>query len=123
MKKTKTILCATVLLLLATLLHAQSTNNFPYEKVGDLSQEKLNVKELGGDSYVLVVPGDDTQRYFAVNLPDSYKKDGLNLICSGIVGKPLPNARMIGTPLQLKSVKVGKNYKKYKIKVKSFVFE
>ena len=123
MKKTKMILCVAVLVLLANVLHAQSNADFPYEKVGDLSQEKLNVKELGGDSYVLVVPSDDTQRYYAVNLPEAYKKDGLNLICSGIVGKPLPNARMMGTPLQLKAVKVGKNYKKYKIKVKSFVLE
>ena len=117
------MLCLSVLVFLATMLKAQSTSDFPYEKVRDMSQEKLNVKNLGNDSYVLIVPGDDTKRFYATNLPDIYKKDGLNLICSGIVGKVLPNARMIGTPLKLKAVKVGKNYKKYKIKVKSFVFE
>ncbi len=119
----KRILSFGVMLFIGTMVYAQGTPDFPYEKVRDMTQEKLIVKDLGNESFVLNTPGDDTKRYFATKLPDVYKKDGLFLICTGIVGKVPPNFRMIGTPLKLKSVKVGKNYKKYKIKIKSFVFE
>ena len=112
-----------LMLFFSAMVYAQGTADFPYEKVRDMVQEKLTVKDLGNESFVLITPGDDTKRFFASNLPDVYKKDGLMLICSGIVGKVPPNYRMIGTPLKLKAVKVGKNYKKYKIKVKSFIFE
>jgi hypothetical protein len=119
----KKILSFALMLFFSAMVYAQGTPDFPYEKVRDMNQEKLTVKDLGNESFVLMTPGDDTKRFFATNLPDIYKKDGLMLVCSGIIGKVPPNFRMIGTPLKLTTVKVGKNYKKYKIKVKSFVFE
>jgi hypothetical protein len=98
-------------------------NDFPYEKIGDLKDAKLQVKMLNEDSYVLIDLKDDSKRYYAVNLPDVYKKHGLNLVCTGIIGKVPPNFRMMGTPLKLTAVKVGKGYKQLKVKVKSFKFE
>ena len=98
-------------------------NDFPYEKIGELKDAKLQVKMLNEDSYVLIDLKDDSKRYYAVNLPDVYKKNGLNLICTGIIGKVPPNFRMIGTPVKLTTVKVGKGYKQLKVKVKSFKFE
>jgi|688.fasta_scaffold41928_5 hypothetical protein len=116
------ILIILVVVCLSINLHAQG-NDFPYEKAGELKDAALRVKMLNEDSYVLQDTKDDSKRYYAVNLPDVYKKDGLNLICSGIIGKVPPNFRMVGTPLKLTAVKVGKGYKKLKVKVKSFKFE
>ena len=119
MNKFMIMLCTMVI---SYSLMAQS-GDFPYEKIGDLKEAKLQVKMLAEDSYVLIDLKDDTKRYYAVNLPDVYKKNELNLICTGIIGKVPPNFRMIGTPLKLTEVKVGKGYKKLKVKVKSFKFE
>lgn len=116
----------TVLLILSilstVLIHAQNTD-FPYEKIGEIKDMKLSVKMLNEESYVLIDPKDNSKRYYAVNMPEVYKKDGLNLICTGIIGKVPPNFRMIGTPLKLTYVKVGKGYKKYKVSIKSFTFK
>lgn len=97
--------------------------DFPYEKVGDMTAAKLQVKMLSENSYVLIDTKDDSKRYYAVNLPEEYKKDGLNVICTGIIGKVPANFRMVGTPLKLTFIKVGKGYKKLGVTVKSFVFE
>jgi len=97
--------------------------DFPYEKAGDMVAAKLQVKKLSENSYVLINVKDESSRYYAVNLPEEYKKDGLNVICTGIIGKVPANFRMVGTPLKLSFIKVGKGYKKLGVKVKSYVFE
>lgn len=107
------------LLAVSLLIKAQDDTTFPYEKVSELTKEKLQVRKMGDTQFVLTNKT-DTQRYFAYNLPDDYKTDGLNVICSGIVGKVPPNVRMMGTPLKLSFIAVGKGYRKFKVKAKSF---
>lgn len=97
--------------------------DFPYEKAGDMIDAKLKVKMLSENSYVLINTKDESSRYFAVNLPEEYKKDGLNVICTGIIGKVPANFRMVGTPLKLTFIKVGKGYKKLGVTVKSYKLE
>ena len=111
-----------LLLLACTALLAQTDKNFPYETAREMKLEKLQVKMLSGDVYVLT-DAKDTQRYLPYNLPDDDKKNGLNVVCTGKVAKIPPNVKMIATPLKITAVKVGKGYKKFKVKVKSYVFE
>ncbi len=103
-------------------IYAQTDKNFPYEIVREMKLEKLQVKMLSGETYVLE-DIKNSQRYLPYNLPDDYKKEGLNVVCTGKVAKIPPNVKMIATPLKITAIKAGKGYKKFKIKVKSYVFE
>jgi len=115
----KTLSVCLILVMSLLGLKAQNGNSFPYEKARDMVKEKYHIKKISDEIYVLANK-DETQRYLAYNLPDDFKKDGLNVICSGIVGKVPPNFKMMGTPLKISTISVGKGYKKFNVKVRSY---
>ncbi len=58
---------------------------------------------LVSDQYILLSQ-DKNQRYLACNLPESYKKEGLNIQFSLVIKEILPHERHIATPAVLKEV-------------------
>jgi hypothetical protein len=107
---------ALLLLLLPafTLLHAQEK----FEKDHSVKNLKLKVK-LMGDKIVLEAGA--SERYVATDLPEELKKDGLELLVDGDVGRIPANVRMIGTPLQLNCIHISKaEAAKYQLSKKKY---
>lgn len=95
--------------------------------VPDKTVKKVNatVKAMAsGESFVIVPDDNNSGRYITAQLPQEYKKDGLKITFSGVVGKIPPNVRMMGTPLKLTSVCVSKaERKKYRITKAKYTFK
>lgn len=102
---------------LAAMNAQENKSLFDYNK--DFTKQRLQVKKLNDDSFVLV-NGDD-RRYVADNLPDEYKIDGLSVIVSGKEATIPPYVRMMGAPVHLEYAKA-KKPKKFNIQQKVYTF-
>ena len=72
--------------------------------VGQVSHEAGKIRLISStqeNGYVIIPDDDDTQRFLPKNLPDKFKKDGLNVIFSGKICEIPENVRLMGTPLIL----------------------
>jgi hypothetical protein len=89
-----------------------------------IKNKKGIVKVFAEDAVVIIAQGNDSERYTSEQLPEDWKKDGLQVTFSGRVGEIPPYIRMIGTPLKLSSISTTTeeakkfNLKKAKIKFK-----
>ena len=66
--------------------------------------------QLIGSTYTilddLLIYGGYHERFLPLNLPDEFKLDSTRVLFSGKRGVIPPNARMIGYPLQLSSIRI-----------------
>ncbi len=58
----------------------------------------------GSKTFVIVPDDQSGKRFFADNLAEQYKKDGMKVEFIGTETQPAPNVRMMGTPLHLKLI-------------------
>ncbi|MFN8316905.1 MAG: hypothetical protein U0T32_10695 [Chitinophagales bacterium] len=79
------------------------------------------VKKLNSELTVIELVKNENKRYIASNLPDEFKKDGLQVTFSGLEAPIPPYIRMAGTPIKLKSIKVTtKEMKSFKLTKKKY---
>ena len=79
--------------------------------VGHVSKEAGKIRLISStqeNGYVIIPDDDDTQRFLPKNLPDKFKKDGLNVIFSGKICEIPENVRLMGTPLILIEIEKAK---------------
>ena len=71
-----------------------------------VSHAKGTVKKLSpqSDWYVIVPDYNPELRFLPTDLPDAYMINGLRVVFSGKVGEIPPNARLVGTPLELTKI-------------------
>ncbi len=113
-------LLAIVCMVVSVSLSAQT--DFEWER--KISKVKATVNSLGDEIFVIKPEGDGSNRYISQQLPEEYKKEGLKVTFTGMVGKIPPNFRMMGTPLKLISISVaGKEMKKFGLKKCKYVFK
>ncbi len=118
----KKLLLIVVCALTVLGIKAQATDFVPDKPV---SKVKATVKAMAAGETFLIVPDDNPNgRYVSAQLPEEYKKDGLKITFSGVVGKIPPNVRMMGTPLKISSVWVSKTErKKFNLKKAKYTFK
>ena len=101
-----------LLLLLSSLLpfslsFAQETGgampDFSFD-LGEYITDRVCRVEMLNNAYFLVEVADESRRYAPLNLEESFKKEGLQVKVSGVVGKVPPNVRMIGTPFMVRTI-------------------
>ena len=79
------------------------------------------VKKLNADMTVIELADNANKRFVASNLPEEFNKDGLHVTFCGLESLIPPYIRMIGTPIQLKTIQVtGKEKKIYKLTKKKY---
>lgn len=109
-----------ILLLLTNAAFAFAQDGF--EKATDLGKTKGIVKMIG-DSYVIEDAANNGKRWVAVNMPEEFKKEGLEVTFSGEEGVIPPNVRLMGTPLKLEKIAVTcKVKKKMKLNKRKYKF-
>ena len=64
------------------------------------------------NKFVLVLESNKSKHYLPDNLGKIYQKDGMRVVVSGDILKAPENARLIGTPLHITSIKVVKDGEK-----------
>jgi hypothetical protein len=76
--------------------------------VGLIAETEATISFLTNDGSILaIVPNNDkTKRYVACNLPKEAEKDGIGVIFTANELEILPNERLAGTPIELKSIKL-----------------
>lgn len=108
MKKSIVIIAITLAALAA--VKAQPAT---FEWQNQVKNIKATVKVLNnGELYVLVPDNNSSMRYISEQLPQEYKKDGLQVTFSGWEAKIPPYMRMMGKPLKLTCICVSKAEKK-----------
>ena len=98
----KRIVVATSLLCIALLGCLESPKQRPDDGRVVVSHHGV-IQELD-DLFVIVDETEFGTRFFAQNLPDEFKSDGLRVVFSGRRGEIPPNVTLIGTPLTLSSI-------------------
>lgn len=95
-----------------------------FEWIRKIKNVKGHVTMLEFDSLWIIVPTDNPNgRYFSKQLPAEFRKEGMNITFSGMVGKIPPNVRMIATPLKLNCICASKGeQKKFGLKKRSYKF-
>ncbi len=85
---------------------------FPLDSVAYLPSTKGTIKLIGSEPGVYIIEVDNGRnsitRYLPALLPDEFKTDGLLVIISGNIGKIPANVRMVGTPFEIKEIKLDK---------------
>jgi hypothetical protein len=95
-----------------TAVEKEESKNAPsineVDSIGFINETKASVVKLFEDQevYILEVEGHDYQRFLPVVLPKEYKINGLQIIVSGIIGRTPSNARLVGTPFEIKTIKL-----------------
>lgn len=94
----------------ATKIQQPLKEYYPFDSVGYLSPVNGIIKLMGTDPdvYIIEVGGanNNVMRYLPAMLPDGFKKDGLAVNVCGVIGKIPANVRMMGTPLDIKEIKL-----------------
>jgi len=75
--------------------------------IGKLENEAAKVMAKA-NKFVLVLESNKSKHYLPDNLGKIYQKDGMRVVVSGDILKAPANARLIGTPLHITSIKVVK---------------
>ncbi len=73
------------------------------DSVGYVSNTRCIVSKVA-DIYVLTPDNNPTQRFAPVNMETLYKKEGAAVMVSGVIGAVPPNARLMGTPFEIRSI-------------------
>lgn len=117
----KKLLLLSALSCFLIMVKAQSLDFQPDKNIANV---KGKVQAMASGENFVIVPADNPNgRYISAQLPEEYKKDGLEVKFSGVVGKIPPNARMLGTPLKITSICVTKaSKKKFKLKKTKYIF-
>ncbi len=81
---------------------------YPFDSVAFLYPTKATIKLMGSDPDVFIIEiaeeNNSLKRYLPAILPDAFKKDDISITVSGNIGKIPANVRMMGTPLDVKSI-------------------
>ena len=79
----------------------------PVEAGKELVNELGTVQQLSSNQqwFVIVPDFDHTIRFLPSNLPASLQRDGIKVMFTGTIGEIPANVRLIGTPLDLTSIK------------------
>lgn len=77
------------------------------DAIGKLENEAATVTAKA-NKYVLVLDKNESKHYLPDNLEEKYQNDGMRVVVSGDILKAPENARLIGTPLHITSIKVVK---------------
>jgi hypothetical protein len=86
---------------------ADATRSSRGDVVGKLTNEAMRVMAKA-NKFVLVSDKNKSKHYLPDNLEKVYQKNGMRIVVSGDILKAPENARLIGTPLHITSVKVVK---------------
>ena len=81
------------------------------DALGKLTNEAARVMAKA-NKFVLVLESNKSKHYLPDNLGKIYQKDGMRVVVSGDILKAPENARLIGTPLHITSIKVVKDGEK-----------
>lgn len=73
------------------------------DSVGYISNVQCTVSKVA-DIYILTPVDNPNQRYAPINLETLYQKENVAVTISGVVGSIPPNARLVGTPFQIRSI-------------------
>lgn len=105
------------------VLYSPAQTTFEWKK--ELTKANATVKQLNNGEVFAITPTDNANtRYLSEQLPEEYKKDGLNVSFTGWEGIIPPNFRMLGKPLKLKCICVTKaEQKKFLLKKRSYKFK
>lgn len=107
MKNQLAFICA----LLAFTISAIAQHQFEWDK--KLNKVAATVHFLEDKETVVLVPAANTgTRYITEQLPQEYKKEGLQVIFYGWEGKIPPHFRMLAKPLKLKCISISRAEKK-----------
>lgn len=86
---------------------------YPFDSVAYLNPTKATIKLMASDPDVFIIEiteeNNSIKRYLPAILPEAFKKDGLSITVSGNIGKIPANVRMMGTPLDVKSITLNTN--------------
>jgi len=81
---------------------------YPFDSVAYLNPIKATIKLMSSDPEVFIIEiaeeNNSVKRYLPAILPEAFKKDGLSITVSGNIGKIPANVRLMGTPLDVKSI-------------------
>lgn len=112
-----------IIVMLLVVAFATRAQDFVADKT--IKNLKATVQILADGTTAVLVPDDNQSgRYLAAKLPEEYKKEGLKVTISGVVGKIPPNVRMMGTPLHLTCICVTKaEQQKFKLKKRKYTFK
>ena len=112
-------------LIVVVLVMALATRAQDFVPDRTIKHVKATVQILGDGTTAVLVPDDNKSgRYLSTQLPEDYKKEGLKVTISGVVGKIPPNFRMMGTPLKLTCICVTKaEQQKFKLKKRKYTFK
>ncbi len=71
----------------------------------DFVKNGIGTVILISDTYLIEqLQNGETKRYYPDYLPEDFRQENLRITFSGVVGKPDPNVRMLGTPLKIKEL-------------------
>lgn len=112
-----------IIVMLLVVAFATRAQDFVPEKT--IKNVKATIQILGDGTTTVLVPDDNKSgRYLSAQLPEEYKKEGLKVTFSGVVGKIPPNVRMMGTPLKLSCICITKSeQQKHTLSKRKYTFK
>lgn len=82
-----------------------SAQQFTFEPAGDKGLTIATVTEKGGTWVLREGIKDNYNDYYAINLPEEFQREGIEVVFKGTLGKIPSNVRMAGRPVELSMIK------------------
>ncbi len=82
-----------------------SAQQFTFEPAGDKGLTIATVTEKGGTWVLREGIKDNYNDYYAVNLPEEFQREGIEVVFKGTLGKIPANVRLMGRPVELTMIK------------------
>ncbi len=88
------------------MMAGASAQQFEFDSI-NYKQMEIGQVALKGDTWVIRVDrGLSSEYYMPINLPDSYKNNGRDIVFGGAIGRIPVNVRVVGTPIKLSMIRV-----------------
>ncbi len=96
----------TFLYLCFTFISGITAQQFEFDSI-NFKQMEIGQVILKADTWVIRVDrGASSEYYMPINLPDSYKNSGRDVVFEGAIGRIPVNVRLAGTPIKLSMIRV-----------------